>query len=821
MTREISGMSSFNRISHQRLTQAQKDAKDFQWYKDRSNELDHHSFSNNSGFASFGEAGTIDEYTRRKVNYDLFNNQIDDRNFAYVCKPYGAKTGDLPANFKNRDIVSPKIKVLLGMEMKMPFSWKVVAVNEDATTRREQEEFGRIRDWVVSQIMQPIRQEAEQQAQEQFKGRQLTTEEQQQMQDQIAQQTQAKTPDEVRKYMTREHQDPAEILAHQLLEYLIKKERVADKFNKGFKHLHLSGLEVYSVGVFNGEPGVRVTNSLMFDYDASPDLDFIEDGEWAVEEIRMTPTEVISQFGSELDDDDIDRIYQHTQNPTSIHDSDFTFDTRNNNAYTIRVLHTTWKALMKIGFLIYMDQDGKEQLDLVNENYKLDKGQGDISIQWEWIPEAHETYKIMNDIYVYCRPVPGQNKSLDNLWSCHLPYYGAACDNLNSQITSTMDRMIFYQYLYDVIIYRIELLMASDKGKILVANINAIPKSAGIDINKFHYFMEANHIAWLNPQEEGNRAGQGGDVTTLVKEIDMSLMSDINKYMAMAEYIDTKCGASIGVTKPMEGAIGPNDAVSNTRQNIQQSSHIIQPIFELHNIVKGNVLTALLETAKVAYSDKKPRKLSYILDDMSLRMLTVDQDLLDNSEYGLFVANSSKAEDAKQAVIQLSQAAMQNQQADLVDIIKVIRSESVTEAEELLTVSVQKKQEQLQAMEQAKLEQQKQTEARADQLMRDGWEHEGKMIVLKEEERRKTEIQKQTIMSMGFDTNKDEDNDGIPDVLEVAKFGVDAEIKREALKLNQDQFKHEKVVDNAKMAHDKEKLRLEEKKINKPTPKSK
>ncbi len=59
------------------------------------------------------------------------------------------------------------------------------------------------------------------------------------------------------------------------------------------------------------------------------------------------------------------------------------------------------------------------------------------------------------------------------------------------------------------------------------------------------------------------------------------------------------------------------------------------------------------------------------------------------------------------------------------------------------------------------------------------------MIVLKETERRKTEIQKQTILSLGFAENKDTDDDGTPDVLEVAKFGVDADLKARKLVLDE------------------------------------
>lgn len=796
----------------QRLTQREKDDNDKQWYKDQADLLDNHSFAENNliGF------GGVSEYKRKKVNYDLFNNIINVRDFEYVCKPFGAETGELPANLTNRDIISGKIKVLLGMEMKMPFSWKVVAVNEEATTRKEEEEFKRIRDFVTNEVMRPIKIAVEQQLTEQTKGKKLTPEEQQQIQQQIEEQTKAQTPDEVRRYMVREHQDPAEVMAHQILEYLIQKERIADKFNKGFKHSCLTGEEIYNVSILNGEPSLRVVNPLYFDYDKSPDLDYIEDGEWAVAEYRMTPSEVVANFGSQLEEDEIDRIYMYNQNPATIRNEDFTFATTNrkHEPYTVRVMHTTWKSLRKVGFLTYKDKNGKEQMDLVSEDYKLNKAQGDIKIEWEWIPESHECYKILNDIYVYARPVPGQYKDLENLYVSKLPYYGAACDSLNSPTTSPMDRMKAYQYFYNILLYRIELLMASDKGKILAANINAVPKSSGIDINKFQYFMEANKIAWLNPNEEGNRGG--GDITNMVKEIDMSLASQINNYIQLAEYIERKCGESVGITKQMEGAIGANEAVSNTRQNLVQSSHIIQPYFELHNMVKGNVLTALLETAKVAYSKGRQRKLNYILDDMSLKMLNVDQGMLDSSTLGLFISNSSKAFDAKQAVENLAQAALQNQQASLSDIIKVIRSESVTEAEELLEAAQQRESENQQAAEQAKLKQQADIEAKANALKREEWEHEEKMIILKERERRKTEIQKQAIFSTGFDPNKDEDEDGVPDVLEVAKFGVDADIKKGKQQLDREKFDHQKQMDAENLALERKKLAQQK---NKPSSK--
>jgi len=410
-------------------------------------------------------------------------------------------------------------------------------------------------------------------------------------------------------------------------------------------------------------------------------------------------------------------------------------------------------------------------------------------------------------------------KDLDNLWTAKLPYYGAAIDNMNSPITSPMERMKGFQYYFDVILYRIELLMASDKGKKLMMNINAIPKTMGIDTDKWLYFFEANSIGFLNPKEEGNKTAQ--DVTNLVKEVDMSLISTIDGYIKIAEYIEAKCGAAVGVTKTMEGAIGPTDAVTNTKQNLIQSNYIVRPYFEMHNQVKRNIMQGLIETAKVAWADGKARKIQYALDDMSIAMLTIDPELLDNSTYALFVTNSAKSEETRQAIINLSHAALQNQQATLLDVANVMGAASTQEAKELLEVAQAKAQEREDAIQQQQIQAQKDEAARQDKLMRDGWQHEADMIVLKEGEERKTKLQVEAMAAMGFAQDKDMDKDQIPDIFEIYKYGTDADLKGKKLELEQEglalenkKFSHQQTVDNKK-------LQLENKKIEKAAVKPK
>jgi hypothetical protein len=786
--------------STERLSRREKEEKNFLWYREKIDMYD-----TKANFLSIGYGG-VNEYKRMRVNYDLFNNIIDLSDFAYVATPYGSEMGELPAQMANRDICSYRIKALIGMEMKRPFGYRIIATNKEAGNRKTEEETKRIQEFVVQQIMAPIRQQKEIEFQEQMKGRKLSQQETQELQQQMEAEIDAMTPDKVRAYMKRDHRDPAEVQGQQLLNYLIKKLDVRKKFNNGWKHGLISAYEVYWLGIINGEPAMKVVNPVRFSCDKASDLDYIEQGEWAAAEYRMHPSQIVQTF--DLTDKEIDMLWRNYNHHITqrVHDNLFNFDEyltyEDKNA--VRVLHCVFKGLRKIGWLDYLDEDGILQTKfMVDESYKLNKDNGDIKIEWEWIPEVYEGYKIGTSIYKEMRAIPGQFKDMDNIYKCNLPYYGAIYDNTNSQPTSVMDRMKIYQYYYNIVMYRLELLLASDKGKKILMNINAIPTDSGIDLKKWQYFFESTPFMWYNPDEEGMNQS---DVNTIAKTLDLSLASDIQKYVELADYLEQKCGKSVGITDPVLGQTSVSERVTNNQQNLVQTSHMLEPYFDLHNCIKRNVLQGLVDLSRVAYANSDKKNISYILDDMSFEMLQLDVNLLDESTLGLFMEDSSMSEEIKQTIQQLAHAAMQNQKIELSDVLKVIKQDSIQEAEEALLVSedlrMEREQQAQQAQDKAKAEaQQKELD-----FKREEWAHDKEVIILKEEERRKTEIQKQAILSMGFDPNKDQDNDGIPDVLEVAKHGVDAEIKRA-------QVANEARALDHKIQDDKEKNKLKAKEI--------
>ena len=772
----------------ERLTFNQKNANDKQWYKDRADQLDNYRLSK-------------DDRLNMKVNYDLFNNKVRMSDFEYVCKPLGQNVGALPARLTNKDIVSGKIKALLGMEMKRAFNYKVIAVNPEATTRKEQKQFDMLKQSVVNGIMRPIEEQLMLEQQQAIKGKELTNEEQENIQKEVQERLQVMTPDEVKIYMQRKYQDPAEVMASQLLQYLTQKCDLKHKFNTMFKHTLLAAKGIAYVGILNGEPEVWTVNPMRFNYDRSPDTEFVEDGDWATCEYRMSPSQIISFFGNQLKRKDIDNIYE-SQNVFESLDVDDLFiqwDTENNEILQgIPVIHCVWKSLRKIGFLTYIDfETGEQNTKLVHETYKMNPDFGDIEIKWEWIPEVYETWKIkaIENIYVQMQPLPGQFKDLDNLYHCKLPYYGAVVDGTNSEETSLMDRLKYYQYFYNIIMYRIELLMASDKGKKVMMNINAIPDDIGIDVEKWMYFVESSPFVWYNSNEEGT---QYNDVNTLAKVIDLSLISDINNYINVAEYIRQQCGRSVGITDQVEGQIGQREAVRNVQQSLNQSSYVLEPYFQLHDQVKKNVITALIETAKVAYESKQPIKLSYALDDMSQQLLTVDPGLLDNSTIGIFISDTSRTEEIKQTIEQLAHAALQNQSVELSDIISILKKDSIPEAEETLRVAEENRQKR--TMEEQEMQQQHQAEMfeKQKEFENDKHEKEKELLLLREEERRKTELAKVSIMGASFNPDQDENHNNINDFVELANQQLNADMQLRKADLEERKFQHQVKQDERK-----------------------
>lgn len=780
-----------------KFTERQKAANNFKYYKDRITE-----FTVNVSNEFFVDTAlSASEYKKNKVNFDLFNNKIDPSELSYVCNPY-KDLGPMPAKMTNKDIVSGKIKVYLGMESKKPFFFNSIAVNPEATTRKEQKESAMLREFVIDKITQPIREQATIEAEEQFKGKQLTQEELSQIKQSIEAEVQSKSPKEVKKYMMREHQDPAEMLNQHIANYLIQSLELKDKFELGLKYSALSAKEIYYIGILNKQLACWNVNTQNFRCQLSDKSPFIEDSHMASCDYYMSITDIIEFFGDEISGAEINQLYKENAEITE-HESFFSEEPIETRKGLIKVTHFVWKDLRDIQILHYFDEEGEIKKKFVTSDYVFNEDIGDIHVEKIWVPEVYETWRIGNDLYKYMRPVSNQIKDLDNPNTTKLPYYGAVIDNLNSEPTSLMDRLVHYQYYFNIIMYRIDLLMASDKGKKILANINMVPDDNKISLEKWNYILETTPFIYYNLDQEGS---QYSDVNSSFKQLDLSLASDISKYVELAAFTKKQAGESIGIPEQVEGQIGPDEAVNNVKQSMVQNLHILEPYYKLHNSVKKNVLQACVDIAKILWQKTKPEKLAYILDDGTKAFFDLDLEILNNNTVGIFISDTTKAEEIKDTVRKLTHAAMQNQRAELSDVISVLRDESLTSIQETLKVSEQERREEEQQAQERQAEQQKELLKIQEDMAAKAHERAKELIIIKEEERRKTEIQKTAVLGASFNPEQDGDGDKKNDFIEIARGGLQQGMEADKLNFEKQKHKDEMDIKKAKLLIDKAKV---------------
>jgi len=744
------------------------------------------------------------------VNYDLVNGIINQRDFDYITKPYGiAAKAYLPEEMQNFPIIVDSLKALEGEMLKRPNNIRVYAVNPEAFNEIINEKSQMIQQAVIGQIKAGRMEAAIAQNPELLEDEEAMAE----LEENIM------TPEEIEANI-KEFRDSYEVLGNELLNYFNQQLNLKYKFYKSFKHGLISGKEIYSTPIINGEPELLVINPLYFDCDKSPDLDFIHEGEWAVAYFRMTPSAVASTYADYLSEEEIDRLYEQ-KNRNSLTrqvESGWEIDLVDVDDYRgnggrfgingdegernyIEVRHCVWRSWYKVGYLSFLDEDGIEQIITVPENYKINKEAGDLHIDWDWLPEIREITCISNDIWVKDGVVEEIPKDPDNPYYCPLPYTGILHNNLNSVETSLVDIMKPYQYFYNIVHRQLQRDLASDKGQKILANINQIPTSAGFDLAKWQYFMENDDIIWVNPNEEGNRGG--ADLSSW-RSIDLSAARSIDKKIQLLEYIEAKCKGAAGINDARLGQQGANELVGTTQQQIVQSSNLTEPWFAMHDMGKKAALKMLLDTAKIAYNKYPNKKISYILSDMSKKILELDVEKLSCAVWGVFVSNATEDIQMYNELKQLSQAAIQNQAITLSGLAKTIRS-GATPGE--IVKAIEDGERQVQERNQQAEEQNRQLQAEiATKQM------ELEMLKLELEKyttdtNNETRIKVAEISSFRFLQDQDSDNNNIPDQLEIDKFKTDSSFKEKELALKQQDL-------SLKASIEREKLLMKNKEID-------
>ena len=771
-----------------------------------------------SGFTSgLGNNGST-KYEEMQTYYNLYNSIYDEKDLLYVTNPFKQKDG-FPATAQDYNIIKPKVDLLLGEETKRPFNYRVVRTSDDAVSEVQEQAKQMLTDYVMATIMSKLGPEEAAQYQEALQTGQIMP------------------PEAIAKYLSKDYKDIAETTAQHTLNYLKNKLNFTHEFYKGWKDALIAGEEVYYVGILNGNPYLERVNPLMFSYDQTADLEFIHDADWCCRKMIMSATQIYDRFYDKMSEKQLNQLLEMIEdtgrggiNPevrkTSLdypHIKTHTIGGFTTNPFDdvddINVWHCCWRSFKKIGFVTYIDPETGLPDELqVDESYK--ETGNEINVEWTWIIEVWEGYRVGEDLYIGIQPLDYQHISADNPNSQKLPYTGVIYNNTNSRPRSLVSMLKPLQYMYIVLWYRLELAMARDKGKIPVVDVTQIPKDMGIDINKWMHYLSALGVMFINPYEEGwdIPGREGGKPATFNQftALDLTMANVIDQYINLMMKIEDMASEITGVSKQREGAISSNELVGNVERSVIQSAHITEPWFWIHNQVKKEVLTMLLNTSKEAWKGNK-RCLHYILDDATRAFLTLSDDFF-YEDLDVFVDDSTKNQQQIEALRNLMQPAMQNG-ASLLDIAEIITMDNVNMIKNRLEEIEQKRMEQQQAMEEAQAQReqqaiQMQNEIKEEELMIKEAEMDLKKYEI--DQNNQTKIIVAQLNAYRGSENQDADMNGQIDVVEIGKQALeqqkinsDAAAKQLELNNKRRETEMKREIENKKIELEKQRMKQE------------
>lgn len=745
-------------------------------------------------------------YGELQTYYNLYNSIFDEKDFKSITNPFKVEDG-FPATPHDFNIIRPKVDLLIGEETKRPLNFRVIRTSQEATSEMQEKEKQMILQYIEAAITARMSPEEAQQFQEQLQSGEIMP------------------PEQIAKYMDKDYKDIVENTAYHTLTYLREKLDLDNEFIKGWKDGLISGREIYYVGVLNAEPYVERVNPIYFSYDKSPDLEFVEDGSWCCRKMRMPITEVYDRYYDKLEEKDLDKLEEMIgstpgrnlgdRSPVDMGIQLRIYDNpifEGTGKSLVNVWHCCWKSFKKIFYVTTTDDAGQPQINIVDETYQ--PVGNEVSVEPDWIVEVWEGYRAGSDLYFGVQPIEYQHVSIDNPNSQKLPYCGAIYSNTNSKPRSLVSILKPLQYMYIVLWYRLELAIARDKGKVVNMDITQIPKSMNISPAKWMHYLSSVGVNFINPYEEGwNIPGREGGKPAQFNQItalDLTMSNVIAEYIQLMDKIEELAGTISGITSQREGAVSSSEMVGNVERSVVQSSHITEPLFWVHNQCKRRVLNMLLNTAKGAWEETGKQKLQYIFDNGERAFLDITPKFY-YEDMDVFVSDTSKDLENIQKLQQLIQPAMQNG-ASLLEAAEILTNDNFNIIKQKLK-DMQTRQEQMQQQQQeAEAQQQQQlqqmqNEAKQQELMLQEAQMDLQRYQIDQDNQ--TKIAVAQINAYRGTEELDQDQNGIPDIVEIGKQALERQKISEDSYNKRYESRQKKEIEDAKIKLERDKMQHE------------
>ena len=639
---------------------------------------------------------------------DAANGLVDKSTYEYVLKNYVDKVGDdakLYGEIRDVDFLTPIKERYMGEFINMFANYQVFNNDPSATLERNQYLAKRVMEYCNQQIINELNAAG------------MQTNQQSVPQDKI---------EDVINDVLDNWIDDITITTQKRLELINSIVEAKDKYQQAYFYWWACE-EVYTYReVYKYDVYLQVVSPLEY-FRVDSGNRYIEDDDAGVRVYTMTIPQIIDRFRDELTDKEIQYLKTIYRNSAQ-YDSDERIEfikglddfserkavlqttkdfLRNESSYWqqhVKIYHYVWKTEVKQGILTHLDQLGGLSQTIVDSTYKFDETLGDINIEWEWVNQVWEGWRIggqHSGVYIKPRPILVQRERFNNYSDVKLPYNGIVGLNKDNVRNPIPFRILPYLALYRI--YTLQQERAVNKFKSWLL----FPESILADSDAM---STEERLAIAN--KDGFLPFNDTEVTTgAIQSIREIATAALNNYITLLDNLKLSLK-----NEAWEAANMNNARFGNTRDyggKAVNENNYAQALMgsvwslECFNLFRERDYIANIDYSKFAWVDGK--RGSYV-DPTTNQVKIVDLDGVSDfaSNIGIYIRNNSDVQQKLNTMKELAFSASQN--GDIEVAIEAITDNNLTSIAKNIKKAMDAKREYEMQMQQAQQQAQQQTE---------------------------------------------------------------------------------------------------------------
>ena len=353
----------------------------------------------------------------------------------------------------------------------------------------------------------------------------------------------------------------------------------------------------------------------------------------------------------------------------------------------IDIYHYVWKTEIKQGILKHKDLLGNIVESVVDDTYELDLEAGDLDIEWVWINQVWEGWRIggcHSGIYIKPRPIEVQRERFNNYSECKLPYNGIVGLNKDNLRNPIPFRILPYLALYRIYTLQQERAVAKFKSWLL------FPESILSDTNQMtteERLAVANKDGFLPFDDTDAQANS----LQAIREV---ATTALNNYLQMLENLKQGLKAEAWEAANMNNARfgDTKDYGGKAVQENNYAQAMTGSVWSLEcfNLFREKDYLANIDYSKFAWIDGK--RGSYI-DPTTNKLVIVDLDGSSDfgANIGIYIRNNSEVQNKLNMMKELAFSAGQNDQLEVA--IEAIQSNNLVSIASNIKKAIQAKRE--------------------------------------------------------------------------------------------------------------------------------